>query len=74
MEGETMIDTLKLKAAIVAKGYIQDDVAHMLGISFQSFNKKLNNKNEFKVSEVFKLSSILDITNVEEIFFCKESI
>lgn len=66
-----MTDTAKLKAAIIAKGYRQEDVAKKLNISTQSLNYKINNKRDFRASEIEKLKFILDIENIDVIFFAQ---
>lgn len=68
--GDCMTATKKLRSLMVAKGLIQSDVAAKLGISPQSFSYKLNNKVEFKASEIEALCILLDITNKDEYFFC----
>ena len=52
-------------------GYLQDDMAALLNISVTAFNNKLNNKNEFKDTEIQKMISFLDISNedIVPIFF-----
>lgn len=59
----------KLKARILEKGLTQTNVAAKLGISYQSFNYKLNNVREFKASEIKNLCEILDISNKDDYFF-----
>ena len=68
-----MINTLKLKALFIENDLKNETVAKILGISKQSLSMKLNNKREFKVSEIYKLKSILNINFVdfETIFFAK---
>ena len=56
-----MTDTNALKAAIAAKGYNQDEVAAMISVCPTTFNYKLNNKREFKASEISVLCKILDL-------------
>ncbi len=60
-----MINTNLLKAKIVELGYTQLEVAKQMGISYQSFNYKLNSINEFKVSEIEKLCKVLKINKSE---------
>ncbi len=60
-----MVNTLKLKAVITERGMTQEQVADALGISAQSLNYKINNKVEFKVSEVKQLQTILNLTDEE---------
>lgn len=62
-----MTKTAKLKAKIIEVGLVQDAVAAQLGMSTATFNYKLNNKVEFKASEIKKLALILKLT-VEEVF------
>lgn len=66
---KSMTNTLKLRSLILEKGMTQDQVAKMLGISYQSFNRKVNNHCEFKASEIKALTNILDIKDVNDIFF-----
>lgn len=64
-----MTNTLKLKSIMVEKGFTQAELAKALNISEQSLNYKINNKREFKASEITMLIKLLSITNVSEIFF-----
>ena len=66
-----MTNTAKLKAKIVELGMVQDAVAMQLGMTATTFNYKLNNKTEFKASEIQKLIKLLKLTaqEVMEIFF-----
>lgn len=66
-----MTNTNLLKSVIVAKGYTQEQIAELLGLSNATFNYKLNNKTEFKASEIKKLSEFLHLTEEEtcSIFF-----
>lgn len=68
-----MTDTNKLKARLLEKGLTQSEIADKLKISYQSFNYKLHNINEFKASEIKKLCEILDISNKDAYFFCEEN-
>jgi transcriptional regulator with XRE-family HTH domain len=60
-----------LKAAIIKGGKSRADVAKTLGISLTSLSKKINNKVEFKASEIYKLSAALQIENKDDIFFAQ---
>lgn len=62
-------NTSKLKAKLVEKGFTQAQIAEKLGISFQSLCYKINNKIEFKASEIQKLCELLDIKDKDEYFF-----
>lgn len=67
-----MTNTLKLRALLVENNLTNEDIAKKLGISKQSFSMKINNKREFKVSEIYKLSLLLNLSNscdVITIFF-----
>lgn len=68
-----MTATNKLKARLVEFGYTIQMAAELLGISYQSFSQKLNNKTEFKASEIEILSIALKITNKDEYFFCSQN-
>lgn len=71
-DGENrMTNTLKLKAVILEKGFTQEQIAEMLGMTIATFNYKVNNKSEFKASEIKKLGEILHLTaeEVNTIFF-----
>lgn len=66
-----MTDTKTLRARIEAKGLKFKAIAENLGITPYCLQRKINNENEFKVSEVDKLSSMLGLTlsEKEAIFF-----
>ena len=67
-----MTNTLKLRALLVENNLTNEDIAKQLGISKQSFSMKINNKREFKASEINKLSMLLNLSNscdVITIFF-----
>lgn len=69
-----MTKTLELKALLIRQNLNQEQVAKELGITVPTFNYKLNNKKEFKASEIKKLSEILQMTaeEVNNIFFAEE--
>lgn len=67
-----MIKTDELKAIIASKGLKMKFVAEQLGLSNYGLSLKLDNKNEFKMSEVVSLCKLLDISDPEQrerIFF-----
>jgi DNA-binding Xre family transcriptional regulator len=66
-----MLNTSKFKALLVEKGLILKNLQPVLGISLNSISKKVNNKVEFKLSEIQKLCTYLQITDVYSIFFEK---
>ena len=65
-----MTATNKLRALLVESGYTQSEIAEKLGISYQSFSYKINNKAEFKVSEIELLCRLLHIKDKDKYFFC----
>lgn len=64
-----MTNTRKLKALMVEHGFTQSELAMCLGISTHSLNRKINNKCEFKASEISNLIVLLLIDDVNTIFF-----
>lgn len=67
-----MTATKRLKAQMQLKGYTQTDCAKILGISYQAYNNKLNNKSQFKVDEIVALCKFLGIpkSKLNDYFFC----
>ena len=61
----------KLNNTIKDKGFKKQYIALELGITPYCLAKKLNGENEFKVSEMVKLSNLLDLSEKEknDIFF-----
>ncbi len=69
-----MTDTNMLRAIIKKKGLKYTKIAEKLGITGYSLQKKIENKSEFKASEINKLCEILDIKLLqtkEALFFTK---
>ena len=64
-----MVDTRKLKGLLIENGYTQADIAEKLGISLNSFSRKINNKTQFNLTEAFLLKNILKISDMEKVFF-----
>ncbi len=58
-----MIDTKLLNDAIDKSGLKKEWIANQLGITRAALFEKINNKREFKASEVAKISKILSLTN-----------
>lgn len=54
---------------MLEKNYTQKKISEELGISVQSFNAKINARKQFRLDEIMKLISILDIDNPADIFF-----
>lgn len=65
-----MTATNLLKAKIKECGFTQAKVADLLGLSYQSFSYKLNNRVDFKASEIETLCTVLNIHNKDSYFFC----
>ena len=66
-----MTNTRELKSFLVKRNISAGKLADELGISRVSLSKKINNKREFKASEIVKIQKLLALTNVERdyIFF-----
>lgn len=72
-----MTNTVDLKELIRKKGLKMKYVAEYLGLSAYGFQLKVENKQEFKTSEVSALCELLEInslTEKEKIFFNKKMI
>ena len=69
-----LTNTLKLRALMLEKGFTQGQLAKLLEISEQSLNYKINNKREFKASEIKTLVNLLHIPmeEVDRIFFAAD--
>ena len=70
-----MTNSEALRELINAKGLKLKFVAEYLGLSPYGFNLKMQNKQEFKTSEVAALCELLEIESLEEkerIFFVKK--
>lgn len=57
-----MVNTLKLKSAIVEAGYTQETLSKEMNISANSLSSKINGKSQFNLDEVSKLCKILNIS------------
>lgn len=67
-----MTDTMALKELIARNGLKMKFVAEYLGLSPYGFQLKVENKQEFKTSEVAALCELLKINSLkekEQIFF-----
>ena len=58
-----MTRTRELEAEIARAGIKKKDLAKALNISAMGLYRKIVNKNEFKASEIIKLSRILGLPN-----------
>lgn len=63
-----MTDTIMLEMAIRKKGFSKKYVANALGLSEYGFLLKLNNKSEFKASEIKMLVELLDLPDTSYFF------
>ena len=68
-----MTNTKALLSKIALCGFTQKYIAEKLGISYQSYRRKVHNLNEFTASEIVVLSETLNLTAKERdaIFFAK---
>ena len=69
-----MTNSRALRTLIVERGLKIKYVAKHLGLSQYGFQLKLDNKHEFKISEVSALCELLEIKSLEEkeqIFFAR---
>lgn len=70
-----MTDTMALKELITRNGLKMKFVAEYLGLSPYGFQLKVENKQEFKTSEVAALCELLKINSLkekEQIFFAQK--
>ncbi len=67
-----MTDVKLLQEKIDQSGYKVRFIAEKVGITYQGLRKKMQNKSEFKVSEIQTLCRLLDLSEQEReaIFFC----
>lgn len=69
-----MTNSKALRSLIEKRGFKLKYIANFLGLSQYGFQLKLDNKNEFKTSEITAICELLHIESLEEkeqIFFCK---
>lgn len=66
-----MTNTIELKYAILKAKKTNKSLSKDLGLNENTFAKKINNKSEFKASEIAQLTSLLDLSEEEKntIFF-----
>lgn len=72
--GNKLTNSEALRTLIKSKGLKMQYVAEYLGLSSYGFQLKVDNKQEFKTSEVSALCDLLDIGELskkERIFFAK---
>lgn len=66
-----MVDVLKLKAAVVAKGMTYAEVAEKVGMSRKVWYDRISAR-KFDSDEMYKLIKVLDISDPTAIFFAEE--
>lgn len=67
-----MTNTDLLKAKIESSGYKLKYIAAKIGLSYQGFLNKINNKTEFTAPEIKGLCDLLEISIEERTdFFCQ---
>ena len=61
----------KLKGHMVANGITAEDMAQALGISYQTFVRKLRGDGNFSLPQIRKMREVLNLSDAEtlEIFF-----
>ena len=66
-----MTDTLELELAITRAGITKRDISKILETSEAWLYNKINNRSEFKASEIEKLKKVLSLSEKErnKIFF-----
>lgn len=65
-----MVNTVELKVAMMRRGLTQVKVAEAMGMYQPVLSLKVNNKRQFKVSEIAKLRDLLGLSpdELNEIF------
>jgi DNA-binding XRE family transcriptional regulator len=64
-EGEYVVDTRKLMAALVASGYNQRGLAAKMNMSKNTLNAKINGKSSITLDEALLLGELLNLTKVD---------
>jgi transcriptional regulator with XRE-family HTH domain len=67
-----MTNTFQLEVEIKRNGLTKKQVAEKIGLTEQGLQLKINNKTEFKASEIQKLCDLLHLKD-KSIFFEKNS-
>lgn len=63
------MDFSKLRGRMAEKGYSGRSMAKELGLSENAFRKKMTGKTDWKLAEMYRLTVLLDIKDVEAYFF-----
>jgi hypothetical protein len=66
-----MTDTKQLRERLDQSGLTRTFIAGSLGVTENKLEKKINNELEFKASEIYAITKLLNLTSREcdEIFF-----
>ena len=69
-----MTDTLKLKAKIMEKGMNIQSLSKEMQLSANALSNKINNKKDFKVSEIWTIKDLFQLSNndIISIFFAEK--
>lgn len=69
-----MTNTQLFKSYLVLRGITIQELSEMVDIPTSTLSNKINNKNDFKTSEVDAIAKKLDLTQeqIMEVFFAKE--
>ena len=59
----------ELRGLMASKGITISELSRTTGIKKTTLSNKLNGVTEFSISEVQKISGVLNIENIEEYFF-----
>lgn len=62
-----MVDTNKLKGAIVSNGKTQQIIAKEIGIDKSTFYRKMKNGGDFSVGEASKMAEVIPLTDTQAI-------
>lgn len=54
------------------RGYTRERLAVAIGISSSAFYRKCNGKSEFTLAEIKAIADILELSNMNEIFFAEK--
>lgn len=69
-----MTNSALFRESVARAGIKYKFLAEMLGITPYGLQKKIDNRSEFKASEIFTASEVLNLSEQDRnsIFFCKE--
>lgn len=64
-----VVENAKLKGIMAEKGYSVRKLSDETGIPLSTLSNKINGITEFKTSDILMISKVLNILNIQEIFF-----